>query len=70
MGKLFNHADSSFVEKTLGKFSGVGENLGALINNSTLWLIKGIAIFLSIATFGLAFFLIAFVKHAVRGKKK
>lgn len=70
MGKLFNQKDNNFLEGALVNFSKVGENLGSLVNNSTLWLIKGFAIVLSIATFGLAFFLVAFVRHAVKGKKR
>jgi hypothetical protein len=70
MPKFFNHDDNSFMEASLDKISGAGAKIGALLNSKTIWFIKGITIVLFLLTFGLAFFVIAFVKHTVKGKKK
>lgn len=70
MPKLFNHDDNRFIEASLDKISGAGEKIGSFLNAKTVWLIKGFVIVLSLMTFGLAFFVVAFVKHTVKGKKK
>jgi hypothetical protein len=70
MPKLFNHDDNRFMEASLDKIAGAGAKIGSLLNDKTIWLIKGLVIVLSLMTFGLAFFVVAFVKHAVKGKKR
>jgi hypothetical protein len=66
---IFEANDKAFFEDSLDKIAKLGEFIGLKINKNSKIVIRSVALFLALLTFGIALFLGSLVKNSFNKKK-